>query len=283
MWSSFRRRAANLIAGRSTSKAKQPPTSEATTKTKIPPPPIPPPSIEVEKALGRSSLRGTNAARAAASDALERASLSLESTVGEVRAGVEQSIGRGKEALQQSIKERTSYADQLRRSASETVERSKRHLNGRISSTASTASQEVYRKSFMAKKEIASRAATAADAASRSAPKVASAASSAASQNVKYAAETFINEARNTRDKALTWLWWWGLAAVGVYGFATAVPRELIRYASLQTGKGEQDKKTKEIKDEDKGEAGDVASEVSSDWKNTIGKLFRSAGGGGWA
>ena len=33
------------------------------------------------------------------------------------------------------------------------------------------------------------------------------------------------------RDKYIKALWWWSLAAIGVYGFATALPREIIRAA----------------------------------------------------
>jgi hypothetical protein len=190
---------------------------------------------------------------------------------------VERSIGRGKETVQQAIKERSAYADQLQRSASETIERSAKDLTGRIASTASAAKEEAYRKSNMAREEITSRAAAAAETASRTAPKVASAASSAASQNIKYTTDKFINEARSTRDRALKWLWWWGLAAVGVYGFATSVPRELIRYAARKQGKNDSSS-------ERPLDAGDDTDELSTaDWKKKIGQLFRSAGNGGWA
>mmetsp|Transcript_37755 Transcript_37755/g.82252 ORF Transcript_37755/g.82252 Transcript_37755/m.82252 type:complete len:277 (-) Transcript_37755:227-1057(-) len=274
MWSSFRRRVASLISGKSNT-AKPPPKNDATATTQYTTPKQPQPSLEVEEALRRSSLRGTNAARVAAADALERASVSLTSTVGEARADVERSIGRGKEIVQQTIQERSAYANQLRQSASEKIERSGKDLTGRIASTASAAKEEAYRKSNMAREEITSRAATAAEIASRTAPKVASAASSAASQNIKYTADKFINEARDTRDKALKWLWWWGLAAVGVYGFATSVPRELIRYASSKQDKSDPSS-------ERPLDAGDDANELSTtDWKRSIGQLFRSGGNGG--
>ena len=242
MWSSLRRRAASLMAGKSRHAKLPPPTSKTTTKTSeiqpVPqsPPKQPQPSLEVEEALRRSSLRGMSAARAAASNAMERASISLISAVGHTRSGVERSIGSGRETLHESLKEGSMYAGQLRRSASETVEKKAKDLSEQISSTVDTATEEAYRKSIRAKDEITSRATTVVETASRTAPRVASAASSAACQNVRYATETLIHDAKDTRDRALRWLWWWGLAAVGVYGVATSLPRELICYAA-GTGK----------------------------------------------
>jgi hypothetical protein len=36
---------------------------------------------------------------------------------------------------------------------------------------------------------------------------------------------------QETGRKAIRWLWWWSLAAIGVYGVATTIPREFVRYA----------------------------------------------------
>ena len=44
----------------------------------------------------------------------------------------------------------------------------------------------------------------------------------------KRASET-ISEGKKASTFALRWLWWWSLAAVGVYGIATTVPKELVR------------------------------------------------------
>jgi hypothetical protein len=38
-------------------------------------------------------------------------------------------------------------------------------------------------------------------------------------------------EAKHQATKGSRWLWWWSLAAIGVYGIATTVPRELVKYA----------------------------------------------------
>lgn len=44
----------------------------------------------------------------------------------------------------------------------------------------------------------------------------------------KKASET-ISEGKKASTIALRWLWWWSLAAVGIYGIATTVPKELVR------------------------------------------------------
>jgi hypothetical protein len=41
--------------------------------------------------------------------------------------------------------------------------------------------------------------------------------------------------------KVLRLLWWWSLAAVGVYGVSTTVPKELIRQGFLYRSKNEDD------------------------------------------
>ena len=45
--------------------------------------------------------------------------------------------------------------------------------------------------------------------------------------------------------KIAKWIWWWSLAAIGVYGVATTVPKELIRQVFQSRGDGEEDKKAR--------------------------------------
>ena len=68
-----------------------------------------------------------------------------------------------------------------------------------------------------------------------------------ASKAAKETKRTLATELRETKDKALRWLWWWSLAAVGVYAFASSVPRELIRYYFKERMiEGEESEKRKE-------------------------------------
>jgi hypothetical protein len=74
---------------------------------------------------------------------------------------------------------------------------------------------------------------------------IASSASSA-TEAAKEAAKEWKQEA----TKGIRWLWWWSLAAIGVYGIATTVPRELVRYA-LDGNSGKQLKDNEEGKNEE--------------------------------
>jgi hypothetical protein len=87
-----------------------------------------------------------------------------------------------------------------------------------------------------------------------------SSASKRASSSVRNASSTIatktsetINEtiaegkklAPQAATSAINWFWWWSLAAIGVYGIATTIPKELIRYA-LSGGHGDLNNKRKQ-------------------------------------
>jgi hypothetical protein len=185
----------------------------------------PQPTVEMEDALRRSALRGTNAVRAAATVAMERASSSLKSTVGEARVGLEKKSSVVQDQVTARLMTLSDQANAVRQSASDTVAQSAEHLTDKVSSQA-TAAKEV----------ISARAGDAAASAFQAAPRMAAAATRVASDNVKGAADNLIHEARETRDRAFQWVWWWSLAAVGIYGFASSLPREVIRYYAAQDG-----------------------------------------------
>lgn len=54
----------------------------------------------------------------------------------------------------------------------------------------------------------------------------ADAAKGAAVKSFSYASERLTGDAREAGKSAARWLWWWGLAAVGVYGIATTATKE---------------------------------------------------------
>lgn len=232
MWNSLRRRAASLL-GRETAKQKS-----AASKIIAPAhqqAAQPQPTIEVEDALRRSALRGTNAARATANVAMERASLSLKGTIGEARAELEKTSSVVQDELRTRMTGLSDQANTVRQSASDTIKQSAEDITHKVSSRAAAAGEQVYQRAKSTKEVMSSHVCDAAASASQAAPRVAAAATRVASDNVKGAAGTLINEARESRDKALRWIWWWSLAAVGIYGFATSLPREMIRYyASTQ-------------------------------------------------
>ena len=107
--------------------------------------------------------------------------------------------------------------------------------------------EEIRQKSLDAASRATARATAAGDIAAKNAPRLAEAATAVASKAAKETKRTLATELRETKDKALRWLWWWSLAAVGVYAFASSVPRELIRYYFKERMiEGEESEKRKE-------------------------------------
>ena len=287
MWNSLRRRAATLL-GRET--AKQKPAA-----SKKPAPEMhqqaaaaqPQPTAEMEDALRRSALRGTNAARAAANVAMERASSSLKSTAGEARAGLENTSSKVQDQVRMRIASLSDKANAVRQSASDTIKQSAEDLTHKASSRAAAAGEQVYQQAKYTKDIVSARACDAAASASQAAPRVAAAATQVASDNVKGAAGALINEARETRDNALRWIWWWSLAAVGIYGFATSLPREMIRYyAATQDDNSSasgDSSANDDIGQQEKGRLSaltDSSATGGSFWKRAVDGLLRRSGSG---
>jgi hypothetical protein len=75
------------------------------------------------------------------------------------------------------------------------------------------------------------------------------------------------DEVRSTRDQAFRWFFWWSLAAVGVYGVATTLPRELIQYAAA--------KKTTTTVDVEKKESIEIEDEESSIFQKFKREILR--------
>ena len=280
MWNSLRRRAASLL-GRETAKQKPAASKKIAPEQQAA---QPQPTIEVEDALRRSALRGTNAARAAANVAMERASLSLKGTVGEARAGLEKTSSVVQDELRTRITGLSDKANTIRQSASDAIKQSAEDMTHKVSSRAAAAGEQVYQRAKSTKEVMRSHVCDAAASASQAAPRVAAAATRVASDNVKGAAGTLINEARETKDKALRWIWWWSLAAVGIYGFATSLPREMIRYyASKQDddsiASGDSITKDDMDRQQEKGQQlsrpNDSSSTGGSFWKRAVDKLLR--------
>ena len=264
MWSSLRRRAAAII-GREA--AKQEPAKAVNKRKQAHPLSQPPPSVEMEDALRRSALRGGNAARAAANDVLGRVSASLRSTVGEARVGLDKTTN----LLQ-------DQANELHRSASDTVQRSAEDLRSTLSSQAAVAGEQVYRQAQSTKEAMTARASDAAASATRVAPRMAASATRVASENVERAAGALINEARETRDRTLKWIWWWSLAAVGIYGFASSLPRELIRHYAATREENNSSEEPIASNEERRQEEQQSSSKISTYWKRGVNKLFRRRG-----
>ena len=275
MWNSLRRRAATLL-GRVTAK-QEPAASKKITPEHQHAAAQPQPTFEVEDALRRSALRGTNAARAAADVAMERASLSLKSTIGEARVGLDTTSRAVQDGLRTRITGLSDKAQTIRQSASDTIKQSAEDLTHKVSSRAAAAGEQVYQRAKSTKEGVSSHVCDAAASASQAAPRVAAAATRVASDNVKGAAWTLINEARETRDKALRWIWWWSLAAVGIYGFATSLPREMIRYYAASQDDDDIDRQQE--KGQQLSHLNDSSSATSSGgssfWKRALDKLWR--------
>mmetsp|Transcript_33447 Transcript_33447/g.98588 ORF Transcript_33447/g.98588 Transcript_33447/m.98588 type:complete len:288 (+) Transcript_33447:72-935(+) len=282
MWSSLRRRAATLL-GREAAKQEPAKATAKQIQQTHQPQSQPQPSVEMEDALRRSALRGTTAARAAANGALERASASLKSTVGEARVGLDKTTN----LLQ-------DQANVLQRSASDTVQRSAKDLRSKLSSQAAAAGEQVYRQAQSTKESMAARASDAATSATSAAPRMAASATRVASENLQGAAGALINEARETRDRTFKWIWWWSLAAVGIYGFASSLPRELIRHyaatredsnasgepsASVLEERNARSTSNGESQHEERPASSNKSASGGDYWKRAADKLFRRRGG----
>ena len=272
----MRRRAATLV-GRETAKQKPAASKKITPEHHQQAAAQPQPTFEVEDALRRSALRGTNAARAAADVAMERASLSLKSAIGEARVGLDTTSRAVQDGLRTQITGLSDKAQTIRQSASDTIKQSAEDWTHKVSSRAAAAGEQVYQRAKSTKEGVSSHVCDAVASASQAAPRVAAAATRVASDNVKGAAGTLINEARETRDKALRWIWWWSLAAVGIYGFATSLPREMIRYYAATQDDDDIDRQQE--KGQQLSHPNDSSSATSSGsssfWKRALDKLWR--------
>ena len=147
---------------------------------------------------------------------------------------------RGNEGIRRAASERAAEAaNSLRRKSLDAADRA--------SAGATAVGEEIRQKSLDAASRATARATAAGDIAAKNAPRLAEAATAVASKAAKETKRTLATELRETKDKALRWLWWWSLAAVGVYAFASSVPRELIRYYFKERMiEGEQSEKRKE-------------------------------------
>lgn len=80
------------------------------------------------------------------------------------------------------------------------------------------------------------------------------------SERVRKSTFGVFGNVQETGRKAIRWLGWWSLAAIGVYGLATTIPRELVRYALT----GDDSKKEKnnliEKKQRESGENGTMSN-----------------------
>ena len=69
-----------------------------------------------------------------------------------------------------------------------------------------------------------------------------------ASRNAFNKASETISFGRDYSTKVMWWLWWWSLAAIGVYGIATTLPKELVKIAFENSTKKEASDQQEETK-----------------------------------
>jgi hypothetical protein len=232
MWNTFRRRATSIFGIAKVTKSEAPPIKASKVDTilsgrsggaKIPH--HSPPSVEYEDALRNSGLRGVDAIRAAASNMMGRATSSLRSAANEAKTGIEQNV---KENIQKSRRQSeevasrvTRYAHDIQQSVGKNVDKSMQVASGRLASVASTVKDQAHRKSIDATTLV-----------STNASKIVDTASTAASHFTRRTVGNLATELREAGEKIIQSAWWWSLAAVGIYGFASALPGEVRRYLS---------------------------------------------------
>ena len=96
-----------------------------------------------------------------------------------------------------------------------------------VRSTANTLSdqmQSVSKSASTSASEVSSRAISLAKLSS-------SKASAVASSRIQGSTFGVLGNVTDVAKVSLRWLWWWSLAVVAVYGIATTLPKELLRYA----------------------------------------------------
>ena len=89
-------------------------------------------------------------------------------------------------------------------------------------------------------RDKSSSLASSARTASKEASHIVRDASSTIASTAKEAAKEAAEEAKIEAKKGIKWFMWWSLAAIGVYGVATTVSKELVRHALLGPSKGEE-------------------------------------------
>lgn len=206
-------------------------------------------SVTIDRAAS-SFRRAVDASRSSVESSFGRGNDAVKQSIEEnilhadaLRRSASNAIGKSAQDLAGKLKPITIQAkEELYRKSSKAkeqlvsqtviaVESTKRDLSQHISATINVAREEARQKSIKAKDHMASHTDNVIECATSIKPSSAvQAATNAAIRNSNKAAQSLIREARDTRDRVLKWLWWWGLAAVGVYGLATTLPRELIKY-----------------------------------------------------
>jgi len=206
-------------------------------------------SVTIDRAAS-SFRRAVDASRSSVESSFGRGNDAVKQSIEEnilhadaLRRSASNAIGKSAQDLAGKLKPITIQAkEELYRKSSKAkeqlvsqtviaVESTKRDLSQHISATINVAREEARQKSIKAKDHMASHTDNVIECATSIKPSSAvQAPTNAAIRNSNKAAQSLIREARDTRDRVLKWLWWWGLAAVGVYGLATTLPRELIKY-----------------------------------------------------
>ena len=177
----------------------------------------------VQQSIEENTLHA-DALRRSASNAIEKSAQDLAGKLKPITIQAKEEIYR------KSLKAKEQMVSQAV-IATESTKRDIRDIRQHITATMNVVSEEARQKSIKAKDHMASHTANVMECATRIKPSsAAQAATNAALRNSNKAAQSLISEARDTRNRALKWLWWWGLAAIGVYGLATTLPRELIKY-----------------------------------------------------
>jgi hypothetical protein len=115
---------------------------------------------------------------------------------------------------------------------------------------------------------------------SSNASKIVDTASSAASHFTRRTVGNQVAELREAGEKILRSAWWWSLAAIGIYGFASALPGEVRRYLSDEDEKTkEKEVKTTEINDDPVDQKSRHSGEIFQAWKSWVNGLGKTGDG----
>lgn len=151
-----------------------------------------------------------------------------------IKEKASQAIQQGSHAASNAFQKQKSKAITVAREATDSLT----HKVQKGSHSVSEATTQVFReKSQQVSNQVKSASDVVRDVSQRAVSKTtdtikesSKAAAKNASESIRNTSIGAFGNAQETGRKAIRWLWWWSLAAVGVYGIATTVPRELIRY-----------------------------------------------------
>lgn len=184
-------------------------------------------SLEKAKEIARTNLKNT---KQSLKDSITSAAQSRESShyVSRARSSINNLGQKVKTSAVDNLNNtKNILKDSISSAADKSKERIKREISSRLSFKSLPNSNTAAKKSNEATQQSISKSGSVANFATR-----------VLSETTAQAASNMTSTVKEGASKATRWLWWWGLAAVGVYGMSTTLTKEGVQLLKDLVGGG---------------------------------------------